>query len=348
MTKKFCGFDLGTMNMVSAVAKENVDEATVKTIRNMFIEVDTDIISTDEIKNTGLDYVVQKDGDVEKFYIIGEDAFRFGQIFNQTPRRPMQHGVISTKDIDAADIITLIAKSILGETKNGVCVYSVPAPAIDMEIPPIGYHERVFGKVLGSLGYESQSLNEGMAIVFDNCKKEKFSGIGISFGCGLVNIACSYSGIKTLAFSVDRGGDWIDMCSANSVGVQISRVTNLKEKKLDLLDSTFSQAKNKSERRVLQALDCYYREMVRYVLRVITKKFEEDSENLSIDMSIPIIVSGGTSLPAGFVELFKEEFDKAKDFPYEISEIRRASDPLNSVAKGCLIYNIWKNKGKQI
>lgn len=346
MDKKFCGFDLGTMNLVAAIASEDNKDAIIKTLRNMFIKVDGSAISEDEITNSGLDYIVEEGNETsdKSFYIIGEDSFKFGQIFNQTPRRPMQLGVISTKDIDAVDIIYLMVRSLLGESKEGTCVYSIPSPSVDIQMPPVTYHEKVFSRLLEKLGYNSYPLNESMAIIFDNCKKENYTGIGISFGCGLTNVACAYSGIEAMKFSVGRGGDWIDDCVSDSLGIQVSRVTSLKERKLDLLDTSWVGGRNKQEKRVLEALYYYYKEVIGYVLRVIGEEFHKRSEDMNIDVSIPIIISGGTSLPNGFLDLFKEIFFSIKNFPYEISEIRRAEDPLSTVAKGCLLYNLWKSK----
>jgi actin-related protein len=51
-----------------------------------------------------------------------------------------------------------------------------------------------------------------------------------------------------------------------------------------------------------------------------------------------LVISGGTSLAGGFLELFEERFNKRrKKFPIEVSEIRQAKDPLNAVAHGMLI-----------
>jgi len=59
---------------------------------------------------------------------------------------------------------------------------------------------------------------------------------------------------------------------------------------------------------------------------------------MRIRKPLPIIVSGGTSLAGNFVEFFAEVFDKKADkFPFEVSEIRHADDPLNAVAIGLLI-----------
>jgi actin-related protein len=52
---------------------------------------------------------------------------------------------------------------------------------------------------------------------------------------------------------------------------------------------------------------------------------------------VPIIISGGTSLPKGFIDLFKEELNAIK-LPFKVSEVRQAKSPLSSVATGCLIW----------
>lgn len=336
------GFDVGTGNLVSSkyIGKDKVE---LKSMRNMFLSIDPELLTTTEVANTELDYAESKDedGNVDQIYILGEDAFRFGNIFNKEVSRPMAKGVISSSEIDAMDVLSLMCNKLTGKTKNGYCVYSVPAAAIDVDIPPVLYHERVFGKIFKTLGYESKALNEGMAVIYSNCAKEQFSGIGISFGAGLTNIACSYKGTTTMTFSVSRGGDWIDKSVAKSLGIIPNRVTSIKEKDLDLMNYATGK---KKERRVKESLTFYYEDLIKYVLNVIAKRFDEDSDGLDIDTKIPIIVSGGTSIPNGFVDLFKEVFNNIKDFPYDISEIRRADDPLNAVGIGCMQYAYWEKK----
>ena len=343
MKKQIAGFDLGTMNIVSSILKED-NKIEINSMRNMYIEIDTNVISTNEIENTGLDYIIQDDDGEKRIYIIGEDSFKFSQIFGHIPKRPMQNGIMSASEIDSIDVLTLMTANILPKSEDGYCVYSVPAQPIDVEKPPIMYHERVFSRVLKKLGYKSKALNESMAIIFSECEKERFSGIGISFGCGLTNIACAYRGVSTLKFSIGMGGDWIDKCVADSTATSLTRVTNLKEKKLDLMDTTFSKADKKSEKRVLEALHYYYQDLINYVLKYFDSYFKANCNVLNIDEPIPIIVSGGTSLPNGFVEFFKDILDSYTDFPYEISEIRRAVDPLSAVAQGALIYALWEEK----
>jgi hypothetical protein len=53
---------------------------------------------------------------------------------------------------------------------------------------------------------------------------------------------------------------------------------------------------------------------------------------------VPLIVSGGTSLAGGFLDLFRKVFKKhRRRFPIEVSEIRQAKEPLCAVAHGLLV-----------
>jgi len=69
----------------------------------------------------------------------------------------------------------------------------------------------------------------------------------------------------------------------------------------------------------------------------IKKEFRRSESAVQIEKPLPIIISGGTSQAGNFLEFFKREFAKIKDFPFEVSEIRMAGDPLSDVAKGLLI-----------
>lgn len=339
------GCDIGTMFCVCAKPVGG-EKAKITSMRNMFLPV-SDHMGSSEISNTQIDYVEAKESEDEPgaLYIIGEDSYRFANMFNEKVRRPMSKGVISANEIDALDVLTLMLEKLIGgKVDNGYCVYSIPEAAIDIDTPPVLYHEKVFSMIFSKLGYKSEPLNEAMAIIFSECKKEKMSGIAISFGAGLTNIACSYKGIPTLTFAVSRAGDWIDESAAASLGIIPNRITSVKEKNdFDLINPF---CKDKKERRVKNAVSFYYKALIEYVLKVIANKFNEDADGLQINEKIPIIVSGGTSKPKGFLELFKEVFNEFSNFPYEISEIRQAKDPLSAVAEGSLLYAIWNQKRK--
>ena len=218
--------------------------------------------------------------------------------------------------------------------KNEVyCSYSIPSQAID-ESKSVTYHERVFGSILSNLKIIHKPVNEAMAIIYSECAKEQFSGIALSFGAGMCNVCVSFRGIETLAFSTAKSGDWIDQNVAESLNIITNRVTSIKEKYLDL-ENGFLQESDKKRKRVLEALHYYYNSLIDYTVKKIIKEFEEKI-NIEVDTKIPIIISGGTSKPNGFLKLFQDTISKY-ELPFEISEIRMAKDPLNAVANGLLI-----------
>jgi len=319
------GLDVGTMNLVATRS----DTKESKIMRNVFLPVTKDEIGISDLAD--LSYIKNEDDDL---FIIGDDAFKFSNIFGQEVRRPMKRGVISSDEIDAIDILTLMIKSLIGKLKvPAYCTYSIPAESIDSN-KSITYHEKVFGRILSSLGINASPLNEAMAIIFSECQNERFSGIGISFGAGMCNVQIAYAGIETLKFSTEQSGDWIDKNVADSLNMVTNRVTNIKEKYLDL-SGDFKEHKNKKIRRVIEALQYYYTAMINNTVKKILKEFD-DKVDLDIDESIPIVIAGGSSKPKGFLELFKSEFEKY-DLPFEISDIRLASNQLTAVSNGLLI-----------
>ncbi len=328
--QKVCiGLDIGTMNIVCA--KSNSSD--IKVMRNVFLPLKEDEISISDL--TEISYVKSEEDDL---FIIGQDAFKFSNIFGQEVSRPMKRGLISPDEVDAIDILTMMLKDVIGDTSNQdiYCTYSIPAEAIDAN-RSVTYHERVFGSILDSLGINHSSLNESMAIIYSETQNEKFSGIGLSFGAGMMNCAISFKGVEATKFSTERSGDWIDRNVAESLNMVANRVTNIKEKYLDLVGGTNHQ--NKKIRRVLEALNYYYQAMIDYTIKQIIHEFEENVDLDIEDENIPIIVSGGTSLPNGFLEIFKEKLLQ-HNLPFEISEIRRAKNPLTAVANGLLIKTL--------
>jgi len=109
----------------------------------------------------------------------------------------------------------------------------------------------------------------------------------------------------------------------------------IKESGLNLMDPSEGPEKYQRER---EALVTYYRVLIGYAIDKIAKKFKKSKGNVELQEPIPIVISGGTSLAKGFLELFEEVFErKRRRFPIEISEIRHADDPMTSVAQGLLI-----------
>lgn len=327
------GLDCGTMHLVCARSDSN----DVNITRNVFLPLDADDIQISELSD--ISYVRSDD---DELFIIGSDAFKYANIFGQAVARPMEKGLISPKEIAAIDVLTLMVKDLIGDvqTKEAYCSYSIPAEAID-EGRSVTYHENVFARILKSLGVNYTSVNEAMAIIYSECAKEKFSGIAISFGAGMANVAVAYKGIQALTFSTARSGDWIDNETAASLGMVANRVTSIKEKYMQFSGEV--SIKNKKTKRVLEALYYYHKALIEYTVKKIITEFN-DKVDIEVDEAIPIVVSGGTSMPKGFVELFKDVIS-GYDLPFELSEIRRAKNPLTAVANGLLVRTMSDVKG---
>jgi hypothetical protein len=326
------GIDIGTMNIVCSRS----DQDNIRTTRNMFLQLDSDEVPKQDLKD--ITYVEMDDN----IYIIGEDSFRMANLFNKKVSRPMEQGMISPNEIDAIDVLGLIVKDVIGDVKNKetYATYSIPATAIDLD-RSVTYHEKVFAKILGSLGINYKSSNEALAIIYSECQKENYTGIGISCGAGMANFCCVFRGVEVFSFSTTRSGDWIDNNTANSLNITTNRVTNIKEKYLDL--SGDISKLNKKTRRTVEALQYYYQSMIDYTIKNMIKQFDEKFD-LDSDEKFPIVISGGTSLCNGFVKSFKKSIGDY-ELPFDISEIRHAKDPLCAVSQGLLVRTLADVKG---
>ena len=51
---------------------------------------------------------------------------------------------------------------------------------------------------------------------------------------------------------------------------------------------------------------------------------------------MPLVLSGGTAMPKGFLDHFMKIL-QADEFPLRLSEVRVSGDPLHSTARGALM-----------
>ena len=149
-----------------------------------------------------------------------------------------------------------------------------------------------------------------------------------------LKVESSESCFNTFGAVVHNCGDWIDEGAAKATGRTHAQIMSIKEQGVNLLDPLAGDPKYERER---EAIAVYYKNLINYVVDNIKKEFRKTESAVQIDKPLPIIISGGTSKAGNFLEFFKQEFAKVKDFPLQISEIRMASDPLADVAKGLLI-----------
>lgn len=317
------GLDVGTANLAAAI--QDLDgNVTIKIQRNAFIDIDADDYTRNMLTKLNVQYVVIND----RMVVVGDPAFELANIFNRETRRPMKAGVISPSESDAMPIERLLLENLLGPPNypKEKIYFSVPAEPIDADFNVV-YHKGVFGGLLKKIGYEPKHLVEGHAVVFSELAEDDFTGIGISCGGGMFNVCVAYKSIPALTFSTSRGGDWIDRNVATVLGIKASRATAIKEKGVNLL-----KPRNREE----EAVEIYYRNLISYTLENIKKRFESSEGMPSFPDPVEIVCAGGTSMIGGFVEVFQDEFDSIK-FPIEVKNIRRAEDPLFSVAKGSLV-----------
>jgi hypothetical protein len=318
------GLDIGTMNLVASKETEQGIEYT--RMRDAFVAVP--LKAKKMMKLSDVDYIEMGD----HLLIVGDNALEMSVFLGDgfPLRRPLQDGLIAPGELDSVDVLTFMLKQILGEPQQPgeYCYYSIPANPIDVQRDTV-YHEGVFHRILTQLGYTAVSGNEAEAIVFAEGVNDGFSGIGISFGSGMTNIALVLKAMGCMEFSVARGGDWIDRGAAVSLGLSQPNMTELKESGLDLMNPVGREQ---------EALAFYYKKLITYAIDNIAKQFMLSGNSFGLNQELPIIVSGGTSKAKNFLEFFKQVFEtKRKRFPIKISEIRHASDPLNAVSKGLLV-----------
>jgi len=317
------GLDIGTMNLVAA--RQEADQIKTARLRDAFL--DLPLTSKKLLKLSGTDFLERG----EELLIIGDAALEMGNMFGREVRRPLHKGLVSSSEMDALDVVAYMIKSLLGDPQqpNEVCYYSIPAAPIDNLERDVIYHKRLFERIIQEAGYAPIAGNEAMAIIYSEAARENFSGLALSFGSGMTNIAMSNLAVECMSFSVERGGDWIDSGAAKSIGSTAANICAVKEKGIDLLDP---------KDRIEEAISFYYKELIEYVLNQIATEFNRKKLHMTITKQLPIIVSGGTSLAKNFLPFFQQVLEtKKKSLPFKILICRSAKQPLNSVATGLLI-----------
>jgi len=321
------GLDVGTGNCVSATSKNNI--ASFKLERDAFFEIEKTISTVSMLSKMQVSYVECEDK--KNVQIIGNEALRFADFFNKECKRPLSHGVISTREKSALTIIKLILKNLLGEpvVEKENCYFSVPAKPIDKEDYNVVYHENVLKSFITSFGFTAVPMNEALAVIYSNLEEDDYSGIAISWGAGMTNLCLAFKGVTETdhQFSLARGGDFIDSCAAEAVGLKSSRITVIKEAGVDLLNP---------QNREQTAIKIYYENLIKYVCDGLEKKLNQSDNIPNFDSPIPIVLSGGTAKAINFDKLFEQEI-MSRNLPFKIKEIRKAKDQLNAVAAGCLL-----------
>lgn len=332
------GLDLGTKNIVLSFYDKNNNIKFRKEVNGFYKVPNDNAFAKNMLISAGVPFIEQNN----TFIALGSKAEEIAHAFNKTLRRPMSDGVLSQGEEDAIEIMAVIVQNLIGHNldEDSILYYCVPAKAINSNIN-IDFHRRIAQMIIN--GYESKngnkiqgySINEAQALVLSSIPSK--TGIGISWGAGMVNVCYCLFGLPVYSFSVVGSGDWIDIESARQYGYNPEKP----EGDYKQTPTTISRIKEKvalssmPSDNVERTIYINYTILMDNVIDGIIKGFKENEDKARISDAIPVVVAGGTSSPEGFTELFKEQFIN-KSPPFEVGEIQKHEKPLYAVAQGCL------------
>lgn len=321
------GLDVGTSRIVAA--SRPGDDFTYKTQLNAFVSIPWSKMTESSLKREGVPYVVHSEGGESSLIVPGNESSRFADLLQVETRRPMNRGVLNPNEPENAAMLKRLVENLTeGDRRPGLPVYySIPAAPLGAE-ENVTYHDATIYQLLSEMGCKPTPINEGLAVVFAELEETNYSGIGISFGGGLVNICLSYLAVPVVSFSVPKAGDYIDSSAATITGELATRIRLAKEESF-YINGNFTD-------KLHQVLNVYYDEMIRAVVNGLREVFSSSRNIPKIGRPVPMVLSGGTAMPKGFRDRF-EKLLKESEFPLPLSEIRMAANPLNTTAKGALV-----------
>lgn len=326
---KLVGLDIGTNMIVSAISK-NDENVVFKNQRDCFYKIKpkTEVNKSSikmSLEKRGANYLIDDDG---SFVVVGQDGLDIAIERNDVAQRPMMKGVISPKEKASLPMLKLIINTLIGDGVQGdKCMYSIPAEPIDGTFD-ILYHKEMLGMYIRQMGYTASSINEAFAIALSELLEEGLSGICLSYGAGMTNVAVIHEGDPLIEFSILRAGDYIDNSVGHVLDVSPSLVQMEKEAGIDLYTPTT---------KIMEASSVYYNSVINYTIQLIAYELKKREKNLpKFNNPITMVIAGGLSLAKGFIRRAEEAVENVK-LPMEIGHIRRAQDPLRSVANGSLL-----------
>ena len=206
------GFDAGTYNLVCCTRDEKNNFVYDREV-NAFLEIALDDRLVFQMMKTVDVPLIERS---KKAYALGEKAVRMAYTLSQLElKRPMKDGCVNPKEKDAFEVMSIMVHSLLeGNVKadRDVLYYSVPANAINEETDA-EFHTKILDSIFN--GYESDDnkkvkafpINEGLALVYAELKASNYTGIGISFGAGMVNLCFAMFGVPVFTFAIVNSGE---------------------------------------------------------------------------------------------------------------------------------------------
>lgn len=129
--------------------------------------------------------------------------------------------------------------------------------------------------------------------------------------------------------ALHNSGDYIDHMTALATGEKDTVVQAEKEQGSYVIGQT-------NDNQILEAVCSYYERLIDYTTKNLSEALNQSKSLPKFKEPLTVVVAGGTSLAKGYVETFEKKLVE-NNFPLPIKVVKHASDPLHSVAKGCLI-----------
>lgn len=329
MATSFTGVDMGTSRIVCA--RPLGAEVSIGSELNAYIRVADSPAVRQSLNAKHIRYAVVN-GIIQ---LQGVASLPFARLYNADLQRTMRLGCINSSEPEAIDVLARITSDLVGRAPatNSELVFSIPSPPVGTavgQVPPAFlHHQLVLKRMFEELGYNATAMPEGESVIYSELRETGYTGLGISFGAGLVNVAFTYLALPVMAFSLERGGDMIDSNSAAVVGEKATRVRMFKE-------SEFAFT-NENRDPTSRAIHMFYLDLIDFVVKGIGAAFSDLQSLPQLDAPIPVVIAGGTAMPNGFLQVFERALRAAR-LPIEFLVVRIAKDPLNAVSLGCLEY----------
>lgn len=325
------GVDIGTSNIV--VSRQTKDGTFVNRYhRNMLYQLDISDEANDLLNKSSYLYVKVNN----KYFVIGEDALTLVNAIGKGDIiRPMKDGILNPSLKEASELLFYIIKAVVGDPiiPNEPLRYTLPANPIDKDMDNV-FHKMILMGFFKKMGFDPKSVNEAMCVAYD-CNpimksdegEVPLSGIVVSTGAGMWNIAMSFKGLSVAEFSCTKSGDHLDEEVSKMTGVDKAKVIKAKEKKLNLDNVDMND-------RVMAALSIYYDEMIDRMIQMISKHFANQKSEM--DGEIEIVIAGGTSMVPGFCKRVELALSNS-DFPMKVYNVRHSKTPFYSVVQGACV-----------
>jgi actin-like ATPase involved in cell morphogenesis len=317
------GLDIGTSRIV--VAGHNSEGFQFRSELNAFVPVPFSKMTERMLKKEQIPHMAQG----SEIIIYGNESEKFADLFHLEARRPMNRGILNPGEPNGLTLLREIVQMMTKDErrKDRKLYFSVPAPSLGFN-ENVTYHEAALCELLNDLGYDVQSINEGLAVIYAELEETNYTGIGISCGGGLCNLCLAYLSAPLFSFSISKAGDYIDSSVASVTNELATRVRITKETAFHL-NGHFTG-------KIQQALNVYYQDMIQAVVAGLKEAFSNSLNVPKLGRPLPIVLSGGSTLTEGFCARFEKSL-RAGELPVSISKIIAAKDPLNTTAKGALV-----------